>query len=60
MTHAHTLPKTDKEADERLIEVVCSYVGEREMPFKVAYQVLLDNLRDKSMLGKGLLKLAKI
>jgi hypothetical protein len=39
--------------------VVCSYVAERGMPIKIAYQVLKCNLRDKSMLGTGLLKLAK-
>ena len=57
--NAQLLPKTEQEADDRLINVVCSYVAERGMPIKIAYQVLKCNLKDKSMLGTGLLKLAK-
>ena len=43
-----TLPVDEKEADERLLNVVKHYVTEREMPIYVAKNVLRSNLRDKS------------
>ena len=46
------LPKTDSEADERLIMVVSNYVIEKEMPLSFAKKVLENNLRDKSNFSK--------
>jgi hypothetical protein len=46
------LPKTDAEADERLLKVISNYVLEKEMPLKFAKNVLENNLRDKSNFSK--------
>lgn len=46
------LPRTDEEADERLIAVVSSYIIEKEMPLTFAKMILESNLRDKRGLAK--------
>jgi hypothetical protein len=46
------LPKTDAEADERLIMVVSNYVMEKEMPLNFAKKVLENNLRNKNDFAK--------
>jgi hypothetical protein len=46
------LPKTDAEADERLIIVISNYVIEKEMPLSFAKNVLENNLRNKSDFAK--------
>lgn len=46
------LPKTDAEADERLIKVISNYVLEKEMPLSFAKNVLENNLRNKSEFSK--------
>ena len=54
------LPKTDLEADERLIMVVSNYVMEKEMPLNFAKKVLENNLRNKSDFGKFWIQLLLI
>jgi hypothetical protein len=46
------LPKTDAEADERLIIVISNYVIEKEMPLSFAKNVLENNLRNKGDFAK--------
>jgi hypothetical protein len=46
------LPKTDAEADERLIIVISNYVIEKEMPLSFAKNVLENNLRNKADFAK--------
>jgi hypothetical protein len=48
------LPSTDCECDERLIKVLTVYITERSMPIKVAADILLNELRDKSTYIKRL------
>ena len=54
------LPKTDLEADERLIMVVSNYVMEKEMPLSFAKKVLENNLRNKNDFGKFWIQLLLI
>jgi len=54
------LPKTDLEADERLIMVVSNYVMEKEMPLSFAKKVLENNLRNKSEFSKFWIQLLLI
>jgi hypothetical protein len=54
------LPKTDLEADERLIMVVSNYVMEKEMPLNFAKKVLENNLRNKNDFGKFWIQLLLI
>jgi hypothetical protein len=54
------LPKTDSEADERLIMVVSNYVMEKEMPLSFAKNVLENNLRNKNDFGKFWMRLLLI
>jgi hypothetical protein len=54
------LPKTDSEADERLIMVVSNYVIEKEMPLSFAKKVLENNLRNKNDFGKFWIQLLLI
>jgi hypothetical protein len=54
------LPKTDAEADERLIMVVSNYVIEKEMPLSFARNVLENNLRNKNDFGKFWMQLLLI
>jgi len=54
------LPKTDLEADERLIMVVSNYVLEKEMPLNFAKKVLENNLRNKNDFGKFWIQLLLI
>jgi len=42
------LPATDCECDERLVKVLAVYIAEKAMPLKVAADILLNELRDKS------------
>jgi hypothetical protein len=46
------LPKTDAEADERLIKVISNYIIEKEMPLSFAKNVLENNLRNKAEFSK--------
>jgi hypothetical protein len=48
------LPSTDCECDERLVKVLTVYITERSMPIKVAADILLNELRDKSTYIKRL------
>lgn len=48
------LPATDCECDERLMKVLAVYIAERSMPIKVAGDILLNELRDKSTYLKRL------
>lgn len=54
------LPKTDSEADERLIMVVSNYVMEKEMPLSFAKKVLENNLRNKNEFSKFWMQLLLI
>lgn len=54
------LPKTDAEADERLIKVISNYVLEKEMPLKFARNVLENNLRNKNDFAKFWIQLLLI
>jgi hypothetical protein len=54
------LPKTDAEADERLIKVITNYVVEKEMPLTFARNVLQDNLRNKKDFAKFWIQLLLI
>lgn len=54
------LPKTDLEADERLIKVISNYVIEKEMPLSFAKKVLENNLRNKNEFGKFWMQLLLI
>ena len=54
------LPKTDAEADERLIIVVSNYVIEKEMPLSFAKNVLENNLRNKNDFAKFWIQLLLI
>ena len=54
------LPKTDSEADERLIMVVSNYVIEKEMPLSFAKKVLENNLRNKNEFAKFWMQLLLI
>jgi len=54
------LPKTDLEADERLIMVISNYVLEKEMPLKFAKNVLENNLRNKNDFAKFWIQLLLI
>lgn len=40
------LPKTDNEADEKLIEILKVYIIEKKMPVHTAARVLKYNLKD--------------
>lgn len=53
------LPATDCECDERLMKVLAVYIAERSMPIKVAGDILLNELRDKSTYLKRLNELIK-
>jgi hypothetical protein len=48
------LPATDCECDERLVKVLAVYIAEKSMPIKVAGDILLNELRDKSTYLKRL------
>ena len=48
------LPATDCECDERLVKVLAVYITEKSMPIKVAADILLNELRDKSTYIKRL------
>lgn len=54
------LPKTDAEADERLIKVISNYVLEKEMPLSFARNVLENNLRNKNEFAKFWIQLLLI
>lgn len=54
------LPKTDLEADERLIKVISNYVIEKEMPLSFAKNVLENNLRNKAEFAKFWIQLLLI
>ena len=54
------LPKTDSEADERLIIVISNYVLEKEMPLSFARNVLENNLRNKNDFAKFWIQLLLI
>jgi hypothetical protein len=54
------LPKTDSEADERLIKVISNYVLEKEMPLSFARNVLENNLRNKAEFSKFWIQLLLI
>jgi hypothetical protein len=54
------LPKTDAEADERLIIVISNYVLEKEMPLSFAKNVLENNLRNKNDFAKFWIQLLLI
>jgi len=43
-----TMPKTDEEADQRLLYVARCYVVEREMPVRTACRLIESNIREKS------------
>jgi len=53
------LPATDCECDERLVKVLAVYISEKSMPIKVAGDILLNELRDKSTYIKRLNELIK-
>jgi hypothetical protein len=50
----NNLPATDCECDERLVKVLAVYIAEKSMPIKVAGDILLNELRDKSTYLKRL------
>jgi hypothetical protein len=50
----NNLPATDCECDERLVKVLAVYIAEKAMPLKVAADILLNELRDKSTYIKRL------
>lgn len=54
------LPKTDLEADERLIKVISNYIIEKEMPLSFARNVLENNLRNKNDFAKFWIQLLLI
>jgi hypothetical protein len=54
------LPKTDSEADERLIKVISNYILEKEMPLEFAKNVLENNLRNKNDFAKFWIQLLLI
>ena len=60
MTTETFLPKTDSEADERLIKVISNYVLEKEMPLEFAKNVLENNLRNKAEFSKFWIQLLLI
>ncbi len=53
------LPATDCECDDRLVKVLAVYIAEKSMPIKVAGDILLNQLRDKSTYLKRLNELIK-
>jgi hypothetical protein len=53
------LPATDCECDDRLVKVLAVYIAEKSMPIKVAGDILLNELRDKSTYLKRLNELIK-
>jgi hypothetical protein len=53
------LPATDCECDDRLVKVLAVYISEKSMPIKVAGDILLNELRDKSTYLKRLNELIK-
>ena len=55
----NNLPATDCECDERLVKVLAVYIAEKSMPIKVAGDILLNELRDKSTYIKRLNELIK-
>ena len=55
----NNLPATDCECDERLVKVLAVYIAEKSMPIKVAGDILLNELRDKSTYLKRLNDLIK-
>ena len=55
----NNLPATDCECDERLGKVLAVYIKEKAMPIKVAGDILLNELRDKSTYIKRLNELIK-
>ena len=55
----NNLPATDCECDERLVNVLAVYISEKSMPIKVAGDILLNELRDKSTYLKRLNELIK-
>jgi hypothetical protein len=55
----NNLPATDCECDERLVKVLTVYIAEKSMPIKVAGDILLNELRDKSTYLKRLNELIK-
>ncbi len=55
----NNLPATDCECDERLVKVLAVYIAEKSMPIKVAGDILLNELRDKSTYLKRLNELIK-
>jgi len=55
----NNLPATDRECDERLVKVLAVYILEKSMPIKVAGDILLNELRDKSTYLKRLNELIK-
>jgi hypothetical protein len=55
----NNLPATDCECDERLVKVLAVYISEKSMPIKVAGDILLNELRDKSTYLKRLNELIK-
>jgi hypothetical protein len=60
MTTETFLPKTDSEADERLIKVISNYVLEKEMPLSFAKNLLENNLRNKNEFAKFWIQLLLI
>lgn len=46
MNPAEFLPKSDKEADDKLIVSLAEYVGDYEMPIETAKVVLKEKLRN--------------
>lgn len=60
MTTETFLPKTDSEADERLIKVISNYVLEKEMPLSFAKNLLENNLRNKNEFAKFWMQLLLI
>lgn len=60
MTTETFLPKTDSEADERLIKVISNYVLEKEMPLSFAKNLLENNLRNKNEFSKFWIQLLLI
>ncbi len=55
----NNLPATDCECDDRLVKVLAVYIAEKSMPIKVAGDILLNELRDKSTYLKRLNQLIK-
>jgi hypothetical protein len=55
----NNLPATDCECDDRLVKVLAVYIAEKSMPIKVAGDILLNELRDKSTYLKRLNELIK-